>query len=419
MRNLTPEGMAQLAVLAQAMGGHRAGTAYMSLWQQMAGGTMFKRTAEGMQELGLLSPGEWSTSGGRVILGNDASKRLTALVGKDPMAFAQEVKKRMEAQGITDPLDQQRAIMRMLNRQTTQRFEGEMNSNLNQQLAERGLIDQAYSVGQSLDLEQAKSITTAFDNLSTAWHNLSVAVGDPGSANMVSDINSIASAMKSLTGVVNAHPEMTKAALEGVATLASGLFVGGAAILLSAGLLAGAPAILLGVAGALGALAALHWDQFSKWLDTDNVARWFSSLASVAWDKISSGASSLANIAWQKISEMFDGIGRAISSFLSSISGLYGKVKSIFGSVVGGISYHPSQDAVPHFQPAAWHGRFTPSINHKMQPITVVAKMDVDGQTLAQAVSDQLERMTTYATQAPTPDGSGRFFGGDHNYADT
>jgi hypothetical protein len=54
LMNLNEEGLRTMGIMAQMMGGPRSGTAMMSLFQQMAGGTMFKRTAEGMQELGLL-----------------------------------------------------------------------------------------------------------------------------------------------------------------------------------------------------------------------------------------------------------------------------------------------------------------------------------------------------------------------------
>jgi hypothetical protein len=44
LRGLSDQGFYTQAIMAQAMGGPRAGTAFLSLWQQMAAGTMFTRT---------------------------------------------------------------------------------------------------------------------------------------------------------------------------------------------------------------------------------------------------------------------------------------------------------------------------------------------------------------------------------------
>jgi hypothetical protein len=63
LRGLSNEGLMEMAGFAQNMGGPRAGTAMMSLFQQFAGGTMFKGTAQHMQDIGLLKEGEWGVSG--------------------------------------------------------------------------------------------------------------------------------------------------------------------------------------------------------------------------------------------------------------------------------------------------------------------------------------------------------------------
>ncbi|QHO77902.1 hypothetical protein ACH79_40265 [Bradyrhizobium sp. CCBAU 051011] len=112
LRGLSDEGFLALAIQSQMMGGHRAGTAYMSLWQQLASGTMKKRTAEGMEEMGFLKPGEWSSEGGHVSIGSEASKRLAQLIGQDPLVFAKQINEELAKKGITDPIEQQQAIMR-------------------------------------------------------------------------------------------------------------------------------------------------------------------------------------------------------------------------------------------------------------------------------------------------------------------
>ena len=50
-------------------------------------------------------------------------------------------------------------------------------------------------------------------------------------------------------------------------------------------------------------------------------------------------------------------------------------------------------------------------------PITLA--LNIDGRTMAQATIDSIDGMTTFPSQAPTPDGTGRYFAGDHNSWDT
>ena len=104
------------------MGGPRSGTALLSLWQQLAGGTMMSRSAKGLEDIGLLKPDEWQNDHGRVILGEDASKRLTALIGKDPLDLAANIVANLKKRGVTDPEQQMRMVARAMGRQTTQRY---------------------------------------------------------------------------------------------------------------------------------------------------------------------------------------------------------------------------------------------------------------------------------------------------------
>ena len=103
MRGMTDEGFMNMSIMAQAMGGPRAGTAMLSLYNQVATGKMTKPAAIGMQDLGLLKPGEWQSDHGHVIIDPKAEARLGKLLGKNPMDFVDEIYKNLEAQGITDP----------------------------------------------------------------------------------------------------------------------------------------------------------------------------------------------------------------------------------------------------------------------------------------------------------------------------
>jgi hypothetical protein len=212
LMNLSKEGMASVMMMSQMMGGPRAGTAMMSLWQQMAGGVMYRRTAEAMQDLGLLKPGEWYMSAGHVVLEDVASKRLTAQMGKDPLEWIQKTimpaleNKGLKGEdtrggpeggdipkGITDPDDQIRWVFKFLQRQTTQRFTADMMRNMNQLLSERERILHGLTIPESLGA-QTKDVEQAMHNVSTAFQNLLYTLGGTGE-NVASALNKLAAAI--------------------------------------------------------------------------------------------------------------------------------------------------------------------------------------------------------------------------------
>src|SRR5258708_7569603 len=122
MRDLSEEGFLSVATISQALGGPRTGTAYMALWTRMERGRMTAKTAAGMEEVGLLKSDEYTLGkGGTVNLSKEASQRLTALIGNDPMEMAHKLRETFKERGITDPQEQMRLTMGAFGRQTTHR----------------------------------------------------------------------------------------------------------------------------------------------------------------------------------------------------------------------------------------------------------------------------------------------------------
>jgi hypothetical protein len=204
LMNLNEEGLRTMGIMAQMMGGPRSGTAMMSLFQQMAGGTMFKRTAEGMQELGLLGPSggarqsgepkpnaDWWTEGGRVSLSDEASKRLTGMLGNDPLKFAEALKKIFEDKGITSNEDQTRALFRILGRATTQRFTADELRNMSQIEQERARVSGALPIGAAMEAQNKGDVAQNLRNITAAWENLLFAIAGPNSANTIAVLQSI------------------------------------------------------------------------------------------------------------------------------------------------------------------------------------------------------------------------------------
>ncbi len=391
LRGLTDEGFLTLLVQSQAMGGHRAGTAYLSLWQQLAGGTMMKRTAEGMQEMGFLKPNEWSSEGGHVSISPEASKRLMTMIGKDPLSFAGQINAELAKRGITDPAEQFQAVMRMTGRQTTQRFTAEEVIAFNQMKAEIERLKQGVGVSGSMDLMHDKSISANMQAVSNAWNNLIIAVGGPQGENFVKILQGITSAIQSATSFANAHPDAIKTMLAAVGAIAAALVAIGGISLVA---LAGLPGLITAGVAAITAIIAINWQKIVE-----------------DFTHFKDAVTGLGSIAWQKITSMFDGIKNAISSFIDAVANILGKVGWMFGfgsNKMPGIEEHPLKHK----------SMFNPSVAPtKASPIAL--SLDIDGRTLAQAMSDQFESLYGYPTGAPSPDGSGRFYGGDHNFTST
>jgi hypothetical protein len=263
LRGLSDEGFMSMAIAAQAMGGQRAGTALLSMWQQMAGGTMFTRTAEGLQDLGLLKQGEWHTDHGRVILGDDASRRLTGLLGKDPLDLVAKIDENLKAQGVTDPEERARKVMRAFGRQTTQRLSTEELNNYQQIIAERGRLSGGAGIGGSMDLINNGSVTANMVALQNAWTNFLTALAGPNGQNVISGLQFLTGSLNSITKAITAmNPDTLKNLGIGLLALSAALVVGGAAVLA----LSPAGWLVLGI-GALGAACVAFNSQITSGLD--------------------------------------------------------------------------------------------------------------------------------------------------------
>jgi hypothetical protein len=257
MRDLTAEGFMTMAIMAQAIGGPKAGTAYMALWNQLAGGPMmFKRVANRMAELGLLNPedivpGRFGTAG----ITDEAAKRLLGLVQHDPMELATYLNKRFEAMGITDDTEKKRLIVTAFAKQTGQRFVGELTSSEQQMVAERMLIAQGMGVLPSLEAIMQGSVKANLEALTAAWGRFTEALAGPLTETTIKVLDTMRQTLLDLGDWARAHPELvhelaTQFAVLGVALTA----LGTTAILGALASLAGPGGLLIALATAIGVL---------------------------------------------------------------------------------------------------------------------------------------------------------------------
>jgi uncharacterized membrane protein YphA (DoxX/SURF4 family) len=325
LTHMSDEGLITEGILAQYLGGPRAGTALMSAYQQLVGGTMFKRNAEALQEIGMLKPGEWGVSGGHVMLSQEASKRMSETLGKDPLAFTDKLIEQMAAAGITDPDRQSDELYRIFGRQTTQRMFSDLMRNRNQIRAERGRAMGAMSTDASNATANSEDVEQNLHNLSAAWDNLLLAVAGPDSKIEITVIGNLTSAFEGLTKILRGFPVPV---LEGIgvalAAIGTALVGGGIALILGAN--APIVAFVSGLAAAVAAAAAL--------------------------------------VDWQSVGARISG---ALSSIANAISAFWDKLKSIAGALNPATpgQTNPVPDPIPgpmNYIPGAGGARLWPAV---------------------------------------------------------
>jgi hypothetical protein len=359
MRGMTDEGFMNMAIMAQAMGGPRAGTAMLSLYNQVATGKMTKPAAIGMEDLGLLGKDEWKSDHGHVIIDPKAEARLGKLLGKNPMDFVDEIYKNLEAQGITDPDEQKRRVAGAMSRQTSERFVIEQMMNHDQMAAERERMNQGAGAADAFGIYSAKSITANEEALTNAWHNLQVAVAGPQSQNVIAILKQLTGVLNSMQSFAVANPRTVSIIAEGIGALGIALVGIGVGALIA---FAGIPGLVIGVGAAVAALVAMNWTA---------------------------------------IKNAFDTVRTAIQGLVDYLMSIPGKIAQFF---TGGTPKTPSIDD----QGLMHLNRFEPgNVQPKATPISL--SLNVDGRTLAQAMSEKLDDLLRYDTSAPAFNGAGRY----------
>lgn len=379
MRGLSDEGFMTMAMMAQAMGGPRTGTSMMSLWQQFGGGTMRKRTAMGMEDVGLLKPGEWQTDkGGGVILNAEASKRLTGIISKDPLDLAANLLEHFKKTGITDPTEQMRLVMRALGRQTTERFTAEEVTNFQQMLAERGRMRQGLGANSAFGTIMNESVTANLVALQKAWENLLIAVAGPNSENVIAVLQKLTGVINSMIVNINGmNPETLKNIGVGLGILAGALVGGG----------------VIAIAAALGP---------AGWLAAGLIGL---GAAAVAWGPQIQGA-------MDKVRDFFLNLqSRVLNSIYSMGDAIFNALKSVWDKITALFSaFTKPENKTPTIddQGLLHYNRFEPG-GHQTKPQSISLSLNVDGRTLARAISEQMDALYRYQTSTPAFNGTQRF----------
>jgi hypothetical protein len=278
LMGMDKESLMITAILGQYMGPSRTGTAAMSLMQQFAGGTMFKRNAEALQDIGMLGKDEWKVSGGRVILSPEARKRLGDLAS-DPLKLIETLKKDMVDHGITDQDGQIKELFAIFARQTTQRYMADLLRNESQILKAVEVSKTALGVDDSYKTQQGHDVEQKLADISTAYGRFWNVVAGADNKNLIPVLDQITSAIEAMTEAAGkVSPETFQKIATGIGILGVALAGGGVVSILA---MLGPAGWVAGVVIALGTLAALNWGAITSGLTAvgDKLAEWYHGFA--------------------------------------------------------------------------------------------------------------------------------------------
>lgn len=320
LAGMSDQGLMDMAIIAQGMGGPRAGTALTSAFQQIIGGKMTQYSAQELHRLGLV--GDFDVGrGGHILWHKDA---LNGPFGKDmqvsPLMAAADLVAAMNKAGITDPNAQRNELFTIFGRQTTQRMFSDMLRNLPQMLSERERIGGAMGVNDALGAQQAHDITQGAQNMSAAWTNLMNSISGPGSDTMVTGLNSIAGGIQSLATSMNGtDPTKIKNVMEAGALVAGGLFAAGTlAVVTAIGAALGAGGVVIVGLTALGAGVAYLAAQFSGRDLFETMKGWWGGFGQVI-DSAQAKLLSYQEAFNKAVAGVFSGLSTAFSNFTASL----------------------------------------------------------------------------------------------------
>ena len=287
------------------MGSAKAGTALMSLYQQVIGHKLQGRSvAEAMESVGMVRHGGWHMESGHVVMASDAVVNQ-AQFASDPFTYMhnllEHIKTMKDKNGKSvDEVGLFQHIFQISSRATSARMISDIAMNWPAFQNEIQRYNNAAS-GEATNEERNKNdLSAAMNNFSAAWHNLNAALGSNGVDATIVVLHDLTDALNGITKWAIADPRAAHNVFEvaaglsalsialgafaigrsifspvtsgirllaGAATAANAAGVAGGLTGTANGLsglasvrgLAGLGGVLMGAAAGLSAIAAIQW----------------------------------------------------------------------------------------------------------------------------------------------------------------
>ncbi|UZO91771.1 hypothetical protein [Roseomonas mucosa] len=247
----------QMPTIIQAMGGHRAGTAYAAFYRQMVGGVMTQRVAAELIKYGLIDESHVQVKrGGQIVVQPGGVKGADQLAANPLQWINTVLRGQLVSKGASSLDEQMDVVSRLFGTETARRFVAEALQGWTQIEKDQALIRRVRPDAAENLLDKDWNITVS--NLSAAFKNLETALGGPTLRVVVPVMNALAGGLNKLAEWATAHPDLATvlvAVAGALGTLAAGTAVLGA-LALGIGALAGAISLPILAGGALAAIAA-------------------------------------------------------------------------------------------------------------------------------------------------------------------
>ena len=274
LMNMSEQGLMSMAIASQAMGGYRAGTALMSMFQQFIGGVVTPWRAENLHELGLV--GDYKvTKGGHILWAQGAlDTPFVQSLTTDPMQATKTLMEHMDAHGISDVNAQIKELFQLLQRSTSTREIADFLKNFSQIVQEKDRIENALGVGGAVSLQNAEDLMQVEKNLGASWKNLMFAIAGPGTGFYISSLQTVTDAVNAFTGAMRGvNPQIIKNWFEAFGLISASLVGAGTlAILTAIGTALGPAGVIIGGLTTLAVVLGALKGAFSG-VDLDNLDR--------------------------------------------------------------------------------------------------------------------------------------------------
>lgn len=257
-RSLSDQGLTNMALLLQEQGGARAGTAMMSIYQNLVAGRTPVKTMHLLEDYGLGKIGQKTsgTVGGRSSTSNTfaLNPAYAAVLQADPVEFFRSIfLPKLAAKGITSEAGILKATNDLLSNRTASGQASIMTTQLMQIARDAALTKNAMGDKQVID-QYKKDPNSQWGDLSAKYTNLMLELGEAALPLVVKAIGGLISVVKGLTDFARNFPTTTKVLMVAFSGLGALMLAGGAVTLIVAGFKALGLALLLSKGAGLGAM---------------------------------------------------------------------------------------------------------------------------------------------------------------------
>jgi hypothetical protein len=309
LSNMTDEGLLSMAMVAQGMGGQRAGTALFSGFSQLVGGVMTQWKAQLFKDMGFV--GDFTVNkGGHLSWAKGAlDTNFTRAFQKDPMEAVKMLQEGLVKQGYDTIEKQVPMLYKLFQRQTTIREWHDLLRNMPQMLQERERIKHGMGAGGSANIANLEDYEQVMHNAAAAWNDMTAKVGLPITVAAIPVMHKITEVFIQLGTLAIAHPDVIANLATGITVLGAALMGGGGVAILAA--LGPAGWLAAGIIAA-GAAMALYKNPIMTWLENIRATNWNEEISKALEPAI------VALKAW------FKNLGTAI---MDSLSGMWNDMK--------------------------------------------------------------------------------------------